>query len=67
MCPACVASAGLIAGSVMSTGVFAALAAKVFRSRKNAKSDVPNIQTEGRDDNGYRNEQEQAFESGTAC
>jgi hypothetical protein len=32
MCPACMASIGLIAGSVMSTGAFAALVVK-FRSR----------------------------------
>ena len=32
MCPACLASVGLIAGSVMSTGAFAALVVK-FRTK----------------------------------
>jgi len=35
MCPACVASAALMAGSVMSTGGIAALAVKMGLSKKN--------------------------------
>jgi hypothetical protein len=42
MCPACIANAALVAGSVMSTGGIAALVAKV-RSKKsendNSKKD----------------------------
>jgi hypothetical protein len=34
MCPACIANAALVAGSVMSTGGIAALAAKLVRSKK---------------------------------
>jgi len=34
MCPACIANAALVAGSVMSTGGIAALAAKLVRSMK---------------------------------
>jgi hypothetical protein len=43
MCPACIANAALVAGSVMSTGGIAALVAKVVRSKKsrndNSKKD----------------------------
>jgi hypothetical protein len=34
MCPACIANAALVAGSVMSTDGIAALAAKLVRSKK---------------------------------
>jgi uncharacterized protein YoaH (UPF0181 family) len=34
MCPACVASAGLVMGSVISTGGVAALVAKILRRQK---------------------------------
>jgi len=34
MCPACIASAALMAGSVMSTGGIAALAVRVVRGKK---------------------------------
>jgi hypothetical protein len=36
MCPACIANAALVAGSVMSTGGIAALVARVVRSKKSA-------------------------------
>ena len=39
MCPACMASAGLIAGSLVSTGGLTALVAKVLRKRKGEKND----------------------------
>jgi hypothetical protein len=67
MCPACIASAGWMAGSVMSAGGFAALAAKLFRPRNNLKTHVLYNQTQGRNDDGYRDEQERTFESRTAC
>ena len=35
MCPACISSAALVAGSVMSTGGIAALAVKMGFSKKN--------------------------------
>ena len=38
MCPACVASAGLVVGSVVSTGGLAALVAKVLRKKKGEQS-----------------------------
>ncbi len=34
MCPACVASAGLVVGSVISTGGVTALVAKILRREK---------------------------------
>ncbi len=40
MCPACMANAALVAGSVMSTGGIAALAAKVIRFKKRDSQDV---------------------------
>ncbi len=40
MCPACVASAGLVVGSLVSTGGVAALVAKVLRKKKNEESRV---------------------------
>lgn len=39
MCPACMASAGIIAGSVVSTGGVTALLAKVLRKKKIEKTD----------------------------
>ena len=37
MCPACVASAGVVVGSVVSTGGLTALLAKVLRKKKAEK------------------------------
>ena len=34
MCPACVASAGVVVGSVLSTGGLTALIARVLRKKK---------------------------------
>ena len=39
MCPACFASAGLVVGSVISTGGLTALVAKVLRKKKVEKND----------------------------
>lgn len=39
MCPACFASAGVVVGSVISTGGLTALAAMFLRKRKNEKND----------------------------
>ena len=38
MCPACIASAGVVVGSVVSTGGLTALVAKVLRKKKSKKS-----------------------------
>ena len=38
MCPACVASAGVVVGSVLSTGGLTALVARVLRKKKAEKS-----------------------------
>ncbi|HET9304476.1 MAG TPA: hypothetical protein VFO46_00485 [Candidatus Sulfotelmatobacter sp.] len=38
MCPACVASAGVVVGSVLSTGGLTALVARVLRKKKSGKS-----------------------------
>ena len=40
MCPACVASAGLVLGSAVSTGGLTALVVKVLRKKKVEKSDA---------------------------
>ncbi len=39
MCPACIASAGVVVGSVVSTGGVSALVMKVLRKKKGGKSD----------------------------
>jgi hypothetical protein len=40
MCPACVASAGMVVGSVVSTGGVTALVMKVLRKKKSGKNEV---------------------------
>ena len=39
MCPACIASAGIVVGSVVSTGGVTALVMRVLRKKKGNKSD----------------------------
>ena len=39
MCPACVAGAGLVVGSAVSTGGLTALVVKVLRKKKVEKND----------------------------
>jgi len=39
MCPACVASAGMVVGSVVSTGGVTALVMKVLRKKKNGNNE----------------------------
>jgi hypothetical protein len=53
MCPACMASAALMAGSVMSTGGVAALALKLVRGKKKGdpKDNSTNL-TKRRNDDG---------------
>jgi hypothetical protein len=38
MCPACIASAGVVVGSAVSTGGLTALFVKIFRKKTNVKS-----------------------------
>ena len=51
MCPACVASAAWIAGSVMSTGGIATFAVKMVRGKKTWNENSKNA-TERRNDDG---------------
>ncbi|HVN18259.1 MAG TPA: hypothetical protein VMU05_05780 [Dongiaceae bacterium] len=39
MCPACVASAGVVVGSVVSSGGLTALVVKLVRKKKTKKND----------------------------
>ena len=39
MCPACIASAGMVVGSAVSTGGLTALVVKVLRKKKGGKND----------------------------
>jgi hypothetical protein len=41
MCPACIANAALVAGSVISTGGIGALVAKVVWSKNSGRNDNP--------------------------
>lgn len=60
MCPACMASAAWIAGSVISAGGITALAAKILGwSGIVTKGDLNN-KTEGRNDHGFSNQQGRA-------
>jgi hypothetical protein len=56
MCPACISSAALVAGSVMSTGGIAALAMKMGFAKKSGKpterNDNSKNMTERRNDDG---------------
>jgi hypothetical protein len=38
MCPACMASAGVVVGGIVSTGGVTALVAKILGKKKNSKS-----------------------------
>jgi hypothetical protein len=51
MCPACIANAALMAGSVMSTGGIAAFAVTMVRGKK-SRSEKSMNETERRNDNG---------------
>ena len=46
MCPACIASAGVVVGSVVSTGGLTALVMKVLRKKKSGKSESQNQEKE---------------------
>ena len=56
MCPACLASVALTAGSVVSTGAVTAFAAKIFGSNPGAKHGLKNaIRMQRRNDHGNTN------------
>ena len=57
MCPACIANAALIAGSVVTTGGITAYLAKIVRG-KSGKIDLFNKLTEGRNNHDNRDEAE---------
>jgi hypothetical protein len=52
MCPVCLASAGMIAGNVVSAGGVTALVAKVWHGRKKAESNGLKIESERRREHG---------------
>ncbi len=52
MCPACMASAAVMAGSVMSTGGIAALAVRIARGKKSRSEEASNNTMERRNDDG---------------
>jgi hypothetical protein len=57
MCPACMASAAMLVGSVVSTGGLAALAVKIFRLKKSDKASGPEKTSQRRTDHGNSDEQ----------
>jgi|CZKD01.1.fsa_nt_gi hypothetical protein len=59
MCPACMASAALMAGSVMSTGGIAALAVKIVRGKKSGSEENLKNVTERRNDDGNHDDNKQ--------
>jgi hypothetical protein len=67
MCPACVASAALMAGSVMSTGGIAALAVKLVRGIKGGQKEHSKHTTERRDENGSHNDEQNGIGHGGAA
>jgi hypothetical protein len=66
MCPACMASAALMAGSVISTGGIAALAVKVVRWKNNDENHDSKKLTERRNDDGNHDQQDGAGGGGVA-
>jgi len=64
MCPACMANAALMAGSVMSTGGIAAPAVKVVRRKKSGQHDNSNNLTERRNEDGNNDNQDGSNEGG---
>jgi hypothetical protein len=58
MCPACMASAAVMAGSVMSTGGIAALAVRIVRGKKSGSQDNSKNLTEGRNDDGNHDDKQ---------
>ena len=63
MCPACVASAALMAGGVITTGGFTALVGKMLHTRKNAQTNDVRNAAERRNNHGNRDKQDGTLES----
>ena len=57
MCPACIASAALMIGNVLSTGGLTALIVKIFRRRRVRKLSVGRTLRKGDKDHGYSDSQ----------
>ena len=66
MCPACMAGAAWIIGSVVTTGGLTALGAKMFRSKRNTETQDPDNAKQRRKGDGYGDKQEGNLESGAA-
>lgn len=64
MCPACMASAALMAGSVMSTGGIAALAVRIVRGNRSGPQDNSQNMTERRNDDGNHDYKQDGTEPG---
>ena len=67
MCPACMASAALMAGSVMSTGGIAALAVRIVRGKKSGSQDSSKNMTEWRNDDGNDDDKQDGTGPGGAA
>lgn len=66
MCPACMASAAVMAGSVMSTGGIAAIAVRLVRGKKSGlKNELRNIAERRNDDGNHDDKQNGTRQSGT--
>jgi hypothetical protein len=57
MCPACMASAAMLVGSVVTTGGLTALAVRIFRLKKSDKASGPEKTSQRRTDHGNSDEQ----------
>jgi hypothetical protein len=66
MCPACMASAALMAGSVMSTGGIAALAVRVVRGKRNGSQENSQNVMERRNDDGNNDDKQNGTGQGSA-
>ncbi len=58
MCPACIASATLIAGGAVTTGGLTALIGKVLHTRRSARASDSGISNERTSDHGNNDEQD---------
>ena len=67
MCPACMASAAVMAGSVMSTGGIAALAVRIVRGKKSGSQDNSNNMTERRNDDGNYDDKQDGTGQGSVA
>jgi hypothetical protein len=63
MCPACIASATMMAGGVITTGGLTALVGKAFHTRRSVKTNGLDNTTQRRNDHGCDDEQGGTFES----